>query len=617
MTDSSVSFRTSVFRSFQQGLVTATFLAFVATPCSFAQQTSHVDVAKTNDGFQLMCNGKPFPIKGAGGDSELKQLSAAGGNAIRTWASDKLGDVLDSAHKHGLKVCAGLWLGHQRHGFDYQNQDAVLKQLEEKLAYVRQHKDHPALLMWGVGNEMEGEGGDPSVWYAVNHVAREVKRIDPHHPTMTVIAELGENEMKLKAIERFCPDVDIVGINAYGGVETVGERYRNAGGTRPFVITEHGPLGPWEVGTTSWGSPIEWTSTEKGAFYAKGYRANAVEHSEHCLGTFAFLWGHKQETTATWFGMLLPDGTRVAAADAMSELWTGKPPANRCPVIESLNVDPGGSLKPGATVQARVIATDPENDKLRYQWILRSDSGTIGAGGDPQESEQAVRDAVQSNANEATVTMPEGGGGYRLFAYVYDDMGGAAVANEPLRVAALMKLDSVMPKSSLPYLVYGDDLKNSVYVPSGYMGNAAAIRMEPECTEKPYQGRTCLQAEYTSGASWGGVLWQSPAEDWDGKLPGGANLSGATHLEFYARGDQGGETVNFVFGVLDGNQPFRDTAKGELKNIRLTNEWKKYSLSLEGLDLRQIKTGFGWSLAGQSRAVKFYLDEIRYVRNPK
>ena len=65
------------------------------------------------------------------------------------------------------------------------------------------------------------------------------------------------------------------------------------------------------------------------------------------------------------------------------------------------------------------------------------------------------------------------------------------------------------------------------------------------------------------------------------------------------RGDQGGETVNFVFGVLDGNQPYRDTAKGELKDVKLTKEWNNMTIPLRGLDLRQIKTGFGWSLAGQ------------------
>lgn len=588
---------------------------FFATNCVFLPTISMAQVRLVKEGeySRLLKDGKHYPIKGVGGDTFFAELAEAGGNAVRTWDCKNLKSVLDDAHRHGLMVCAGLWLGHQRHGFDYQDQDFVLRQLDEKLAYVRRFKDHPALLMWAVGNEAEGDGRDPSIWYAINHVAREIKRIDGRHPTMTVIAELGEGASKVRSIERFCPAIDIVGVNAYGGIESVPERYAEANCAKPYIITEHGTLGPWEVGKTPWGSPFEWTSTEKGRFYASGYTANAIRNDKHCLGTFAFIWGHKQETTATWFGMLLPDGTRLAAVDAMTQAWTGKPPQNLCPAIESFEVDQPRVLEPGSKITAKVLASDPESDSLRYKWVLRSDSGTIGEGGDPQESESDFSSAVQSFSPKATITMPEGGGGYRLFVYVYDDHGGAAVANAPFNISAPMKLASEMKESQMPYVVYQEASIQSVFIPSGYMGNAEAIEMKLDCTDSPYSGTTCIRATYKSGSSWGGVLWQSPAGDWDGKLPGGANLTQATHLEFYARGEQGGEEINFVFGVLDGNQPYRDTAKGELSKVSLEREWKKYRIPLASLDLRQIKTGFGWSLAGQGKPVTFYLDDIRYV----
>lgn len=574
---------------------------------------SKVELVNNDGRFTLLRNGEPFPIKGVGGTTQLGLLASCGGNSIRTWDTDDLGWLLDDAHKHGIAVCAGIWMGHQRHGFDYQKQDAVLKQLDEALKVVRQYKDHPALLMWGVGNEMEGEGGDPSVWYAVNHLAREIKRIDSDHPTMTVIAELGSDASKVKSIERFCPDVDIVGVNSYGGIRDVGERFTQAGGTKPYVITEHGTLGPWEGGKTSWGSPIEFTSTTKAKWYAEGYQANVQKHSENCLGTFAFMWGHKQETTATWFGMLLPDGQRLEAVDVMSELWTGTPPSNKAPSIVQLKLERTGKFAPGDSFKAKVLATDPEGRELKYKWVLRSDSGTIGEGGDPQEFESNIEDAVVAQGAQARVQLPKGGGGYRLFVYVYDKQGGAAVANEPIFVEAPIALTKVMPKSKLPYAIYSDALTNDTFIPSGYMGNAAAISMDPNCAEDPKTGATCLKAGYASSASWGGVLWQSPAGDWDGERPGGANLTGATSLEFWARGEAGGEEVNFVFGVLDGNQAYKDTAKGELKGVKLTSEWNRYTIPLKGLDLRQIKTGFGWSAAGQGKPIVFYLDDIRYI----
>ena len=238
-------------------------LTLLAGPVHSVCGQSTVVVQQQDGKFQLLRNGQPYRINGVGGETYFAELAALGGNSVRTWGADRLGEILDSAHAHGLTVCAGIWMGHQRHGFNYQDATSVEKQLQDALAVVAKYKDHPALLMWAVGNEAEGEGNDPSVWYAINHVAREVKRLDPNHPTMTVIAELGESGRKVQRVERFCPDIDILGVNSYGGIESIPERYRQAGGVKPYIITEHGPLGPWEVGKTTWGAPIEATSGEK------------------------------------------------------------------------------------------------------------------------------------------------------------------------------------------------------------------------------------------------------------------------------------------------------------------------------------------------------------------
>jgi len=427
---------------------------------------------------------------------------------------------------------------------------------------------------------------------------------------MTVIAELGES--KVPNIERFCPNIDIIGLNSYGGISTLAERYRATGGSKPYIVTEMGPLGPWEVDKTEWESAIEATSTAKGERYADGYRKAVAEQKGLCLGSYAFLWGHKQETTATWFGMLLPDGSRLAAVDAMTEAWTGSPPTNRCPRIESLAADRASGLKPGEIVKVRLVAGDAERDPLSIKWVLRYDSGTIGVGGDYQADEASFADTVSSNGAEAVVTVPAGGGGYRLFAYVYDGNGGAAVANVPMYVDAPI-IPFPSPKAKLPFTLYADGVKSSPYVPSGWMGNTKAIKMIMGSTDNPHAGKTCIRAEYNANDDWGGVLWQSPENDWEGEKPGGLDLTGASELEFWVRGAEGGEIVDFVLGVLDGNQTYRDSAKGELKAVRLTTQWQKLRIPLDGRDLSRIKTGFGWSLAGQGKPVTFYLDDIRYI----
>lgn len=585
-------------------------LAVVANAVPSQGQTP-VRLEGAHGEFRLMRDGAPYTIHGVGGDASLKLLAACGGNSIRTWGADRLDTVLDEAQRQGLTVCVGLWLGHERHGFDYQDDEAVLRQLEDCLAVVRAHKDHPAVLLWGVGNEMEGDGHNPAVWYAVDHIAREIKRIDPHHPTMTAIAELGEGGAKVRGLERFCPHIDIIGVNSYGGAATLPERYREAGGSKPYILTEHGPHGPWEVGKSDWGAPLEATSTAKGAAYAESYRRSVVEQRGTCLGSYAFLWGHKQETTATWFGMLLPDGSRLAPVDALTESWTGKPPANRCPRIESLTVEGTGRLKPGQVVQVTLDANDPERDPLAIRWVLRHDSVTIGAGGDAQAEESTVEGVVAQELL-ATVTAPAGGGAYRLFAYIRDGQGGAAVANVPLFVDAPVR-PIPAPRAELPSVVYGDDAPPSAFIPSGFMGNTKSIRLSPNHADNPHSGKSCLKVEYLAADDWGGVLWQSPPDDWEGQRPGGLDLRGAVALEFWVRGDAGGETVNFMLGVVDGDRPYRDTAKAELKDVRLTSEWQRLRFPLAGRDLSRIKTGFGWSLAGQGRPVTFYLDDIRYV----
>jgi hypothetical protein len=419
-------------RSLGRSAVAVLGLLVLSAACADDRSGADRTAVENGGRYRLVRNGEPYFIRGVGGQTHLDQLAALGANSIRTWGADGLDEVLDEAHRHGLTVCVGLWLGHERHGFDYQDRSAVARQMEASLEAVRRYKDHPAVLMWGIGNEMEGDGSNPSIWRAVEDIAREVKRIDPDHPTMTVIAELGND--KVQSIEKHCPSIDIVGVNSYGGITTVGTRYRAAGGSKPYVVTEFGPPGPWEVGKTPWGSPLEMTSTEKGEWYADGYRAAVAGQDDLCLGSYAFFWGHKQETTATWFGMLLPDGSRLAAVDAVAEAWTGEPPDNLCPRVLSLETDRTPPLRPGETVTATLSATDPENDRLTYTWVLRSDGGTVGTGGDFQADETSYDAAVSASGPSATITVPDRTGGYRLFAYVADDAGGAAVANVPLYV---------------------------------------------------------------------------------------------------------------------------------------------------------------------------------------
>ena len=417
------------------GLLLATVFLFA---CAGHADPVPVELKQVDGNWQLLRGGEPYRIRGAGGSGPLDRLAAAGANSVRTWSTEDVASVLDEAHALGMTVTVGLWLEHERHGLvDYSNEEQVQEQLETLREAVLRYRDHPALLLWGVGNEMEeyGAGDDPRIWTAVNDVAEMVRELDPHHPTMTVTAEIGGGRVEM--VHRHTPAIDIHGVNAYGGAASLAERLRTAGATKPYVITEFGPAGSWEVPTTDWGAPFEPTSTEKAEQYRQTYQKSVLDNPEMALGAYAFLWGHKMEGTATWFGMLLDDGSKLGVVDVMTELWSGEAPDDLAPTIDPIEIDTATVVAPGSEIVASVSAEDPEGEALTLRWALRPESGDYATGGDFRPAIPDIRGAVlEAEGRSATVRVPEDPGAYRLFVYAKDPAGNAATANIPLLVEA-------------------------------------------------------------------------------------------------------------------------------------------------------------------------------------
>ena len=206
-----------------------TSLLFFLYVFSFAQfgLTNKTEVVKTNSGFKLIRNGEPYYVRGAGGNEYLDILKNIGGNSIRTWSTENAKDILDKAHQNGISVCLGLWVGHERHGFDYNDEFVVTAQLESFKKEILKYKDHPALLMWAVGNEVDLFYSNFRVWQAVGDIAKMIKEIDPNHPIMTVTAGIDPAEVYM--IKNYCPKVDILGINTYGGIKNLSSMVKKYG----------------------------------------------------------------------------------------------------------------------------------------------------------------------------------------------------------------------------------------------------------------------------------------------------------------------------------------------------------------------------------------------------
>jgi len=169
-----------------------------------------------------------------------------------------------------------------------------------------------------------------------------------------------------------------------------------------------------------------------------------------------------------------------------------------------------------------------------------------------------------------------------------------------------------------PFPIYTNiGSRDNHYIPSGFMPDGQCLTLNDRWQENCHSGSTCLKIVYDvacsrQGARWTGMYWQNPAHNW-GNRKGGYNLTGATKLIFWARGEKGGERIEeFKMGGITGDYPDTDTAF--IGPVILTPEWKQYTIDLRGKDLTYISGGFCWTTNTEVNleSCTFYLDDLRY-----
>jgi hypothetical protein len=396
-------------------------------------QAHEAHLQKAADGsFSLIVDGASYVARGAGGESQVQLLKDCGANSIRTWGTEQTDLVIDEAARLGLSVCAGLWIDHERHGVDYTDPAQFKAQVERHCRAVDRLKDKPALLMWAVGNEVETHSSNPRVYDVIEAVAAYIKKVDPKHPVMTVMAHAAPGPVGL--IRSHCPSVDILGCNSYAGLTVLARHVRESGWTGPYMVTEWGSNGSWEVSKTTWGAEVEPGSSVKAAMFRERH-ALLLADSGHCLGSYAFFWGQKQETTATWFNLFTEDGERTEAIGVLAGLWGGRVPEPAAPTLSSLTLNgrpglPGVVVAPGAELHAEGLgAGEGEAD-----WRLYRESEHKGLGGDRElRPERVELGPVTVSGAVLGFRAPSAPGAYRL--YLYLRRGGAAgTANIPFLV---------------------------------------------------------------------------------------------------------------------------------------------------------------------------------------
>ncbi len=93
------------------------------------------------------------------------------------------------------------------------------------------------------------------------------------------------------------------------------------------------------------------------------------------------------------------------------------------------------------------------------------------------------------------------------------------------------------------------------YTPAGWMGDYDAIHYDDNYKlDSDPQRDSVIQLAYsgakTQGKGWAGIYWWDPPDsDW-AAIDGGFDLSCATRVTFWARGENGSEWAEFKVGGL-------------------------------------------------------------------
>ena len=412
-----------------------------------------VELIKQKAEYQLTVDGSPFYIKGAGLElGSIQSLADYGGNAFRTWRVDngeKSGrEILDDAQHHGLMVCMGLDVARERHGFDYSDKKAVAAQLATIRKDILALKDHPALLMWGIGNELNLHHKNPKVWDAVNDISKMIHRIDPNHPTTTMLA--GAEPAVIKLVSKRSPDLDLLSLQLYGRYQPFpalpdqerlswGLYHLGVGCYRPLGITLHGlgidHLKPPVPRRQSIISSVMWIIF------------SAINHT--VLAHLCFCGDKNRSALRPGMECSSKTGEHTESAQVMQQLWTDQRPPH--PVARLIdfsinNLSSGDSirLQSNAFCSATVKVNHSDPVSLQYRWELlkeverqkQSDGGDF----EPRPEtvwQQITQGTRHPNGAESLKFKAPANGEYRLFIYVDDRHGGTATANLPLLVESL------------------------------------------------------------------------------------------------------------------------------------------------------------------------------------
>lgn len=444
-------------RSLKRGLVAPLAAAALLTGTLIGLQApsaqaagSVVKVTGSQGNWQLTVDGAPYQVKGltwgpavADATKYLPDLASMGVNTIRTWGTDATSQPLfDAAAANGVKVIAGFWLqpgggpgsgGCVNYVTDTSYKDQMLAEFPK---WVDTYKDNPGVLMWNVGNEStlglqncfsgdELEAQRNAYTTFVNDIAKKIHQVDPNHPVTSTDAWTGA----WPYYKRNAPDLDLYAVNAYNAVCNIRSDWEQGGYTKPYIVTETGPAGEWEVPDDANGVPDEPTDLQKADGYTKAWGC-ITGHKGVALGATMFHYGTEDDFGGIWFN-LLPGGLKRLSYYSVKKAYGGDTSNdNTPPVISQMTVDHATDGVPaGGQLHIATQATDPNGDPVTYQVLFSSNYID-------QNKALVAADTTVGGDGSLTAKVPDKVGVYKVYVRATDGHGNAGIEARSVRVVA-------------------------------------------------------------------------------------------------------------------------------------------------------------------------------------
>ena len=398
-----------------------------------------VTVVKDAQGWQLEVDGRPFFVKGVGcnraegekGEDYLGMARDMGANAVRTWG-DAPRSYLDRAEEDGLMVDLGIWLNPIRGGTSESYTDPGHREGLKNmiLAYVREMKDHPALLTWNIGNEVFAFTDDQDEKKAfgqfLEEIVKAVHQEDPNHP----VVYSSPYTRDLPYLKEWVPDLDIVGVNVYGAFSPVASWLTHEHFDKPLLATEFGPLGGWDLNKDKNDVPYDPPDQLKASDYLSLWRQiEAVKGRS--IGGFAFVLGdQRNQDSLTWCNINFGELKRQSYW-TLYQSYTGKKPEFAAPKITQFEVENSTGAPSGSRISVKVTASAQAGQELKYSYFI------TGMANDPLIVEPPKYYPVELqeiSPGVAQLKVPDDPNIYRVYAAVSDTHGSVAIANRSIRV---------------------------------------------------------------------------------------------------------------------------------------------------------------------------------------